>query len=101
LLAFARASPSADDSARLAAVGRLVQGHTRWIHPVLVVHGDTPPPGLPWDGTTVFEASGALHARYGAEHECLYLVRPDGYLGYRSQPADADRLAAYLDRLFA
>jgi hypothetical protein len=101
LLAFTGASPSPDDLARLAAVGRRIHAYARRIHPALIVHGDTPPPGLTWDGTTVLDSSGALHARYGAEHECLYLVRPDGYIAYRSQPADADRLAAYLDRLFA
>ena len=43
----------------------------------------------------------ALHARYGAKAECLYLIRPDGYIAYRSQPADGDRLLAYLDTVFA
>jgi hypothetical protein len=30
----------------------------------------------------------------------LYLIRPDGYVGYRSQPADGGRLWAYLDHFF-
>jgi len=29
------------------------------------------------------------------------LVRPDGYLGYRTDSVNADRLAAYLARVFA
>ena len=41
-----------------------------------------------------------LHARWGASAECLYLVRPDGYVGYRAQPADRALLAGYLDRIF-
>ena len=42
-----------------------------------------------------------LHRRYGAETECLYLIRPDGYVGYRSQPATLSRLRQYLDQLFS
>ena len=48
----------------------------------------------------VLDATGAVHERYGARSECLYLVRPDGYVGYRSQPADGDKLLAYLERIF-
>jgi hypothetical protein len=42
----------------------------------------------------------SLHYRYGAETECLYLVRPDGYVGYRSEPATASALHDYLRRIF-
>jgi hypothetical protein len=30
----------------------------------------------------------------------MYLIRPDGYEGYRAQPPDAGHLARYLRRLF-
>lgn len=42
----------------------------------------------------------AMHHRYGAGSESLYLVRPDGYIGYRSQPIDADHFWNYLRTLF-
>ena len=38
--------------------------------------------------------------RYGARAGCLYLVRPDGYVGFRAQPVDPEALLAYLDRLY-
>jgi hypothetical protein len=41
-----------------------------------------------------------LHDRYGARTPCLYLVRPDGYIGYRAQPGDAEHLGAYFRRVF-
>jgi 2-polyprenyl-6-methoxyphenol hydroxylase-like FAD-dependent oxidoreductase len=44
------------------------------------------------------DPQGQLHRIYGAAAECLYLIRPDGYIGYRSRPADLDRLAAYLNK---
>lgn len=42
----------------------------------------------------------ALHQRYHALTEALYLVRPDGYVGFRSQPAVAAELFDYLERLW-
>lgn len=32
------------------------------------------------------------HNNYGAKGECIYLIRPDGYIGYRSLPPNLDRL---------
>ena len=66
----------------------------------MVVPYATKPPELRWDGSLVLDASGALHERYGARSECVYLVRPDGYVGYRGQPADEERLFAYLATIF-
>ena len=59
------------------------------------------PADLHWDGPVLLDTDGALHRRYGAGAECLYLVRPDGYVGFRSQPVDAGALVAHLDRIFA
>ena len=58
------------------------------------------PEALHWDGSTLLDPEGDLHHRYGAASESLYLIRPDGYVAYRSQPADADRLFAYLTSIF-
>jgi 2-polyprenyl-6-methoxyphenol hydroxylase-like FAD-dependent oxidoreductase len=53
------------------------------------------PGALPAD-VSVLHDSGELESRYGTQTECLYLVRPDLYIGFRSQPADADALDAHL-----
>jgi hypothetical protein len=58
------------------------------------------PEALTWNGSVLLDAAGAVHQRYGARSECLYLIPPDGYVAYRSQPADGDRLIAFLDRIF-
>ncbi len=47
----------------------------------------------------IHDPHGAAHRRYGAGSECLFLVRPDGYVGYRSQPALLDPLMEYLGRV--
>jgi 2-polyprenyl-6-methoxyphenol hydroxylase-like FAD-dependent oxidoreductase len=40
-----------------------------------------------------------IEERYDARAECLYLVRPDLYVAFRSHPADGDALDTYLSRL--
>lgn len=57
--------------------------------------------GLRWDGSVLLDPEGKLHDRYGAGIETLYLIRPDGYVGYRSQPAEVDRLFVYLQTIFS
>jgi hypothetical protein len=51
-------------------------------------------------GELIRDPEGHLHDRYGAgDSDDPYLIRPDGYVAYRSQPADAAKLVAYLDRI--
>lgn len=63
-----------------------------------VANGDgaAVPDGLPVLG----DPTGALRHRYGADHPCLYLIRPDGYVGYRSHTPDLASLERYLGRIF-
>jgi hypothetical protein len=58
------------------------------------------PEALTGEVPVLLDAHGTVHQRYGARSECLYLVRPDGHVAYRAQPANGDRLMAYLDRIF-
>jgi hypothetical protein len=66
----------------------------------VVVPGNERPEHLAPEASVIFDPEGELHRRFGARSECLYLVRPDGYVGYRCQPADEHRFAAYLERIF-
>jgi 2-polyprenyl-6-methoxyphenol hydroxylase-like FAD-dependent oxidoreductase len=47
------------------------------------------------------DGDGSGHHRYGARHESLYLIRPDGYVGFRSQPADTAALVRHLQELYS
>lgn len=47
----------------------------------------------------VHDAAGEFCAAYGGL--AAYIVRPDGYVGYRAAEAEARGLRAYLGRLFA
>jgi 2-polyprenyl-6-methoxyphenol hydroxylase-like FAD-dependent oxidoreductase len=51
-------------------------------------------------GSELPDPGEALHRRYGARPGSIVLVRPDKYVGYRAEPADQDRLDAYLARIF-
>jgi hypothetical protein len=62
------------------------------------VVADRPPAGHA--GVEVV-ADPALHAhgRLGAAADAAFVVRPDGYLGFRCEPPDEARLGAYLELL--
>jgi hypothetical protein len=39
-----------------------------------------------WEGSLLVDPDRAVHRRYGATHACWYLIRPDGYVGFRGAP---------------
>jgi pentachlorophenol monooxygenase len=55
---------------------------------------------LPWDDPLLLDEDGSIHSKYGATSSCMYLIRPDGYIGYRALPAQPDRIEAYLRKVF-
>jgi len=50
--------------------------------------------------TVVGDPHQALQRRYGASSGCAYLIRPDGYVGFRSARVTLPRLREYLDKVF-
>jgi 2-polyprenyl-6-methoxyphenol hydroxylase-like FAD-dependent oxidoreductase len=56
----------------------------------------TRPASLPAELAVLLDPEGELEKRYAATTECVYLVRPDLHIAYRSQPADLDKLLEYL-----
>ena len=93
LLLFA-ASTQGDSSTDLAnAAGAMVEAHGHWID-VFVVCDQTPQFILPPDITIIEDPQRLLYQRYGANIASLYLIRPDGYVAYRSGRLDS--LGEYL-----
>ncbi|AMV37332.1 FAD-dependent monooxygenase [Planctomyces sp. SH-PL62] len=53
-----------------------------------------------WRGERLADPANALHRRFGAEGACLYLVRPDAYIGFRARPLDPMAFRDYVKRIF-
>lgn len=56
------------------------------------------PPSFALPGRSWIDPGGALHKALGATSSALFLVRPDGCLGYRCQPAALKPLVDYLEK---
>jgi len=67
----------------------------------LIVGADSAPEGLAPEDSVLLDGSRSLHELYGARAESLYLVRPDGYIGFRGQPAEAGPLIDYFRSKYA
>ncbi|MBH25564.1 MAG: hypothetical protein CMH57_14165 [Myxococcales bacterium] len=101
LLLFDGQAQTSEGYRNMERVGRLVQnrfGHHMQVH--MIIPGSRRPATLRWRGSVVQDVDSALHQRFGAGADCLYLIRPDGYIAYRSQPSDMRLLFRYLDRIF-
>jgi hypothetical protein len=102
LLLFAGTDPGADAWQRLDAIANAVQARYGAVIQVYEVAAGAAPPAVRTDAVALLrDPEGALHHRYGADAECLYLIRPDGYVGFRCQPADLASLQDYLARIFS
>ena len=78
----------------------LEQKYGEAIEPVLI-HMNELPFTVNSQISVIQDDDGELHQRYGAHSHCIYLIRPDGYIGYRSQPAKLELFLEYCDRIFA
>jgi hypothetical protein len=93
------AGPGASDAdcrtlALLAAEVRTFHGETVKVHVIA-------PPGK--SGTcasAVKDDNGVLHRKLGARSPTAYVIRPDGHVGYRCQPVEAERVLVYLESIF-
>ncbi len=95
LLLFEGTHASDADVADLAQVADDVRERGAGLVDVLVV---TPHASDGRNGH-VADPEQTIHHEYGARGQCQVLVRPDGYIGYRSQPVDADRLFGYFETI--
>lgn len=101
LILFDGRAATKDGYEELGAIAEAVT--TAWprLVDVILVTPQTVRPGLVPAGIRVaLDVEGDLEQRYGAEAECLFLIRPDGYIGFRSQPAELQPLERHLAQIF-
>jgi hypothetical protein len=73
----------------------------RWLDAAVVVVADRPPAAAAPGVAVLADPAFGVHGHLGAAADTLYLIRPDGYLGFRGQPPDGARLAAYFAAIVA
>ena len=100
LVLFAGALATGETHRRLQAMAdATMRTYRDCIETHLIVPHELPE-DLAGRGEILLDPRGELHHRYGARSECLYVVRPDGYIGFRSQPPDPEALKSYFTRTF-
>jgi 2-polyprenyl-6-methoxyphenol hydroxylase-like FAD-dependent oxidoreductase len=97
LLLFSGPTPSSGDFQRLAAVRQMVRERYGCVVAIHLIASSTE---QSWDGPYYDDPTASAHRRYGVTAPALVLIRPDGYIGYRSQPANGRALRDYLGRIF-
>jgi 2-polyprenyl-6-methoxyphenol hydroxylase-like FAD-dependent oxidoreductase len=63
-----------------------------------IVSGSDPPGWTGPLGRVLLDPDGDAEDAWGATAECAYVIRPDLYIGHRSQPASQERILANLER---
>ncbi len=73
--------------------------HRRSVAAHLVLADGPPPADQDGFDTILLDREGFLHDQYGVRASCLYLIRPDWYIGFPGPRGDSSALDRYLDRL--
>jgi 3-(3-hydroxy-phenyl)propionate hydroxylase len=101
LLLFGGQNPTDETYQQLTEIGQIIrEKYDQVVTPHLVVNAIIPPEALFWKGSVLMDGEGYGHEKYGASAACLYLIRPDWYIGFRGGIADSDHLFDYLAKIF-
>ena len=92
--------PGAGDTQALAQLGKIADATRQRFPDIFAVHLILPAgeKAAPANVSVWNDSTGRLHEQLGVTEPALVVVRPDGYIGYRAQPADGQKLAKYLDK---
>jgi 2-polyprenyl-6-methoxyphenol hydroxylase-like FAD-dependent oxidoreductase len=101
LLLFDGLSQTAQGYAHLVSIASWVESQLGdKVRPYIIIASSDKPASLDTNGAVLLDPERELHQTYGAGAESLYLIRPDGYIGFRSQPVEKEPLLQYLRQLF-
>jgi len=97
LLLFSGRKPNYRDVSLLDTIKADVESETPWIHTSVIWCSRESIPGKDW----LRDEDGSAHRHFGAELTAAYLVRPDGYVALRLQPAHFTPIREYFASLQA
>lgn len=100
LLLFAGLGANEAIYTSLSQVVEEIQSQFPSINVYLVIQKLDMPSTLNRNEFILLDAEGNFHQRYRAFRECLYLIRPDGYIGYRSLDIRVSKLTKYLQKVY-
>ena len=103
LLVMPGINPGADSlsSALRAQVEEVAKAYGDWVRVCFVLSEQaTAEASVAAPVTIVCDLEGALHRRYGAADGRMYLIRPDGYIGFRGESSDLEALRRHLTWMF-
>lgn len=96
VLLFTGAHPDPEDLRGFANIDRYMrQGYPDEVATHLVTRQD-----IEWEGSKILDAGGSIHRAYAAAVPCVYLIRPDHYVGFRSLTSDPLPLLEHLNRVY-
>jgi 3-(3-hydroxy-phenyl)propionate hydroxylase len=99
MLAFSGRDPDSKTlTDLLGLVDRVRDRYPDVVKSFLLAGGYPVSPEIPRDDRVLLDAMLQVHEQYGVESACLYVIRPDWYVGFRGAPAHEDQLFASLDR---
>lgn len=101
LLLFAGSETHDGTEALVEVAEHVVERYGELVRPLLILPEGRVAPERPPFVHLISDRGGTLHHRYGARGACLYLVRPDGHVGFRGHPVESPPLLAHLEALLA
>ena len=97
LLLLSGSEPGAEILQQLQGLATTIASkYAHAVMPHLVLGLTVPPRNLQWSGSTLMDSELIVHQKYGEKGASIYLIRPDGYIGFRGPLAQRDQLLKYL-----
>jgi 2-polyprenyl-6-methoxyphenol hydroxylase-like FAD-dependent oxidoreductase len=96
VLMFTGEHPSSEELRSFGNTARYMrEGYAEDVQTILVSRT-----AIDWPGETITDLGGTVHHRYGAGVPCVYVLRPDRYVGFRGLSAEPMPVLEYFGRLF-
>jgi 2-polyprenyl-6-methoxyphenol hydroxylase-like FAD-dependent oxidoreductase len=102
ILVFAGLKPDGDQEASINKLALFAQSNDAQYADIhFVITDETASNKLNKEVEVLVDEDQSLHHLYGAAKECFYIIRPDGYVGFRSQSLSPEAITTYFEKISA